>query len=106
MTLSRELLRAVRALDEFDLRRLMLYAGELVAARTGSPPARESRPPVPGRPKVSYRQQRVRCGKDGCTRCPHGPYWYAFWREGGRVRSQYLGKQLPAEVNVLRLSED
>src|SRR5687767_369960 len=37
MSLSRELLREVRALDEYDLRRLMLFAGELVAVRTGSP---------------------------------------------------------------------
>jgi hypothetical protein len=34
----------------------------------------------------------VRCGKESCTRCPHGPYWYAYWREDGRRRSRYVGK--------------
>jgi hypothetical protein len=106
VTLSRELLHTVRALDEFDLRRLMLYAGELVAARTGSRTVPQA-PRQAGRPpRVSYRQQQVRCGKEGCTRCPHGPYWYAFWREGGRSRSRYVGKKLPAEVKALLQSDD
>ena len=54
-----------------------------------------------------YRQQFVRCGKEGCKRCAagpgHGPYWYAVWRDGGRVRSRYIGKNLPdgAEGSVL-----
>jgi non-specific serine/threonine protein kinase len=26
----------------------------------------------------------------------HGPYWYAYWHEEGRLRSRYLGKQAPA----------
>lgn len=26
---------------------------------------------------------------------PHGPYWYGYFREGGRVRSVYIGKDLP-----------
>jgi hypothetical protein len=47
---------------------------------------------------VGYRLQSVRCGKRGCTRCPHGPYWYAYWREGGRVRTRYIGKDLPGET--------
>jgi hypothetical protein len=43
---------------------------------------------------VSMRQQMVRCGKDGCTKCPHGPYWYAYWTENGRRRSRYVGRLL------------
>ena len=35
--------------------------------------------------------RQMRCGKANCTRCPHGPYWYAYWREDGRLRSRYLG---------------
>ncbi len=46
---------------------------------------------------MTFRQEMVKCGKKGCTRCPHGPYWYAYWREGGRTRSRYVGKQLPGE---------
>lgn len=42
---------------------------------------------------VSYQVKYIRCGKEGCSKCPHGPYIYAFWRsEGGRVKTEYLGK--------------
>jgi predicted ATPase/DNA-binding SARP family transcriptional activator len=51
---------------------------------------------------VSYSQQYRRCGKPQCTTCRsgpgHGPYWYAVWREGSRVRRRYLGRTLPAPV--------
>ena len=89
MTIPRELIRAVRHLDAYDLRRLqMLIRGLLLEENP--------EPDEPG--KVTFRQEMVRCGKEGCTRCPHGPYWYAYWREGGRTRSRYVGKQLPGEL--------
>lgn len=44
-----------------------------------------------------YRAQYVNCGKSGCRRCPHGPYWYGFWREGKRMKSRYFGKKDPRE---------
>jgi len=40
----------------------------------------------------TYRLQYIRCGK-GCRGCPHGPYWYAFWKEDGKTRSEYIGKR-------------
>ena len=55
---------------------------------------------------VMYRQQYVRCGKAGCRKCPphgpgHGPYWYGFyWDYRQRTRSFYVGKTLPAGVEV------
>jgi hypothetical protein len=42
---------------------------------------------------VTYRLERVSCGK-GCSGCPHGPYWYGYWNEGGKTRSKYIGKRL------------
>jgi hypothetical protein len=61
-----------------------------------------------GRPDgVIYRQQYVRCGKAGCRRCPpagpgHGPYWYGYyWDYRQRTRSFYVGKTLPAGVEVI-----
>jgi predicted ATPase/DNA-binding SARP family transcriptional activator len=53
--------------------------------------------------RVSYRQQYRRCGKPACQQCAeggqgHGPYWYAYWREGGRTRTRYLGKQRPVDA--------
>jgi len=34
----------------------------------------------------------VYCGKEKCKSCPHGPYLYASRREGGKVKSVYLGR--------------
>ena len=44
---------------------------------------------------ITFRYETVRCGKENCSRCPHGPYWYAYWKEGGRTRSRYIGRSLP-----------
>jgi len=44
---------------------------------------------------LTFRYETVRCGKANCTRCPHGPYWYAYWKEEGRTRSRYIGRTLP-----------
>ena len=49
----------------------------------------------------TYRLEEVRCGKKNCHCAEgrlHGPYWYAYWTEGGRTRSQYVGKKLPKGV--------
>jgi hypothetical protein len=42
---------------------------------------------------TTYRLEKVSCGKN-CKGCPHGPYWYGYWREGGKTRSKYIGKSL------------
>ena len=48
--------------------------------------------------RITYQLERVRCGKATC-RCArgagHGPYWYAYWSEGGKTKSKYIGKLLP-----------
>lgn len=84
MPIDREVLDAVLEMDEHELRRLVILATARLenhgVAFTASGPA------------VSLRRQLVRCGKDSCTRCPHGPYWYAYWREDGKRRSRYVGK--------------
>src|SRR5215212_8864684 len=49
----------------------------------------------------TYRLEGVRCGKEKC-RCArgklHGPYWYGYARVGDKVKSRYIGKQLPSEI--------
>ena len=97
VALGRELIREIRGLDEYDLRRLLIFAAGLLDSRTGT--TYGVHPSPEGRPgPVSYRRQWVRCGKKGCTTCPHGPYWYGYWRESGRLRSRYVGKELPDEA--------
>ena|SRR5437660_1464788 len=89
MPVDRDLMRQIRDLDEFDLRRLLIFVRGLLVSREGGAGGE------PAEGKVTYRQEHVRCGRDNCTRCPHGPYWYAYWREDGRLRSRYIGKELP-----------
>jgi predicted ATPase/DNA-binding SARP family transcriptional activator len=53
-------------------------------------------PPPPG-VQVTHRRQYTRCNRAGCGACVpggkgHGPYW----QEGGRLRSHYPDKQMPA----------
>lgn len=102
MSLPRELVGLVRRLDEPGLRRLLILARGLLIGSDG--PTVELHD-IPGMPAVTYRTQSVRCGKD-CASCPHGPYWYAFWKEGGRSRSQYIGNVLPAQIRELLEADD
>ncbi|MDX2100027.1 MAG: DUF6788 family protein [Leptolyngbyaceae cyanobacterium bins.59] len=46
-----------------------------------------------------YQREMIRCGKPNCKcagneRELHGPYWYVYWREAGKLRSRYIGKKL------------
>jgi hypothetical protein len=66
-----------------------------------------------GRPDgVIYRQQFVRCGKARCRRCVpggpgHGPYWFGYyWDYRQRTKSFYVGRQLPAGVEVIIDQQD
>lgn len=49
---------------------------------------------VHGTNSVSFQWRTLYCGKD-CHGCPHGKYVYAKWRDGAKVNSLYLGKELP-----------
>jgi hypothetical protein len=95
MPIDRSLIQKIRLLDEYDLRRLLIFVRGLLVQQ-GAEVEAEASPAQPR--KVTYRLEEVRCGKSGCTRCPHGPYWYAYWREEGRVRSRYIGRRMPGEA--------
>lgn len=47
-----------------------------------------------------YALKNIVCGKDNCSRCPHGPYWYVTMhlRNGKKVQ-KYIGKSLPEGVD-------
>jgi hypothetical protein len=94
MSLDRDVIDAVRAMDEHDLRRLLILAKARLEARGetfGS-----------AAPRVRLRSQLVKCGKDSCTKCPHGPYWYAYWWEDGKRKSRYVGKLEDEPFNPAR----
>ncbi len=56
---------------------------------------------LPSNQHITYQLQYRKCGKAACSTCRdgqrHGPYWYAYWREGSRLRSGYIGKVPPGE---------
>ncbi len=98
MAIPRDLVAQIRRLDQYDLRRLMILIRGLLLHEDGDPDDPADRVPEPAR--ITYRQEYVRCGKERCRSCPHGPYWYAYWKERGRTRSRYIGRHLPGEAPV------
>jgi len=75
-------------------------------ARVDGLPARKRTKALPKDGRGSLAAQYVRCGTPGC-RCLrgelHGPYFYLFWREGGRLRKRYLRAD---EVDAVRAACD
>ena len=63
---------------------------------------------LPTNQHITYQLQYRKCGKAACGTCRdghgHGPYWYAYWREGSRLRSGYIGKVQPATDHVSTIS--
>jgi hypothetical protein len=57
---------------------------------------------LPNNHHITYQFQYRKCGKPSCSTCRssqgHGPYWYAYWREGSRLRSAYIGKVRPTSL--------
>ena len=41
-----------------------------------------------------YQLEWVKCGKKNCGTCPHGPYWYVYFRKGRSEICRYVGKNL------------
>ena len=62
--------------------------------------------PLPKMLKGVVLPQMVRCGKPNCTCASgnsedlHGPYYYRFWREDGRLRKQYVPLDEVEEVRA------
>ena len=93
----------MRKLDRHDLRRVLIYVRGLLQARGDDGHAGQPGDPDAG--SVTYRLESVRCGKPGCVSCPHGPYWYAYYREDGKLKSRYIGKEAPASIEAPPLAE-
>lgn len=65
---------------------------------------------LPNDQHITYQLQYRKCGKTSCGTCRegqgHGPYWYAYWREGSRLRSGYVGKINPKETDSMHSSHE
>jgi hypothetical protein len=87
---------AIRRLTDADLRGLDNWLHQVIAERTEEleeqkRPGREVITRVV-KPGGTMQLELVRCGKPACRSCPHGPYWYRYWKESGRTKSKYVGK--------------
>lgn len=93
MPIDRDVLEAIREMDEPELRRLFMLTRARLERRGHSYPELG--------PGVKIRKQMVRCGKASCSSCPHGPYIYAYWMDEGKQHSKYLGRydDLPEAEN-------
>ena len=46
-------------------------------------------------PTATIREEYVKCGNPYCSRCEHGPYYYGYWKENGKLKKKYIGKYDP-----------
>jgi hypothetical protein len=90
MPIDRDVLDAVREMDEPELRRLFMLARARLEQQGHSF--------ADVGPDVKIRRKMVKCGKASCTTCPHGPYVYAYWDEDGKRKSKYLGRDVDFPV--------
>jgi hypothetical protein len=101
-----QLKQAMRRLSLGQLRRLDEWLHELIRKAEQTAQAEET----PSRKQIveeravenrTYRLEGIRCGKEKC-KCAHGklhgPYWYSYTRIKDKVKSQYIGKKLPRDV--------
>ena|SRR5215207_69397 len=91
----REVKQTVGALSFQQLIKLDAWLHSLIETAERSSGKKALKSPIEHK---TYRSEMVRCGKKGC-KCSrgelHGPYWYAYWSEGGKTKSEYIGKNLP-----------
>jgi hypothetical protein len=98
--------QAVRLLSLGQLKKLDEWLGELIrnveeaerAKKSSSRKRAVAEQTFDGR---TYRLESIRCGKEKC-KCArgklHGPYWYSYTRVKDKVKSQYIGKSLPKDI--------
>lgn len=43
----------------------------------------------------TFQRKFIKCGKKGCQKCPHGPYWYLEENVFGKVKWKYVGRTIP-----------
>ena len=60
--IDKDILEGLAELNETDLKRIKLLVDNKLNLHKET--------------KVSYRTKNIKCGKESCVKCPHGPYWY------------------------------
>ena len=73
--IDKDILEGLAELNETDLKRIKLLVDNKLNLHKDI--------------NVSYRSKNIKCGKESCQKCPHGPYWYAEWTENGKRRTKW-----------------
>src|SRR5215203_894261 len=99
-------IRTAQTSDLEDLRNRI--EAELARRELAEREPAEDRQVVEERPASAgtLRLEMVKCGKDRCKKCErgegHGPYWYLYFRRNGKLRSRYIGKMIPDDLEVVQ----
>ena len=48
--------------------------------------------PMTNPTNASIKEEYVKCKKYSCYTCPHVPYYYAYWKENGKLKKKYAGE--------------
>ena len=62
--IDKDILDGLSELDEADLKRIKLLVDNKLKIESDV--------------KVSYRTKSIKCGKESCNSCPHGPYSVSY----------------------------
>ena len=56
---------------------------------------------------ATIRKEYVKCGKDLCLGCKHGPYYYAYWKDdSGKLKKKYIGRDNPRERTGIEIQDN
>lgn len=58
---------------------------------------------------ATIRKEYVKCGKELCLRCEHGPYYYAYWRDeknDRKLKKKYIGRNDPRERTGIEIQDN
>lgn len=54
---------------------------------------------------ATIKKEFIKCGNKVCGKCPHGPYYYAYWKDkdSKNLKKVYVGGELPSEFTALTM---
>lgn len=97
-----EVKKDILKLNKTTQQQLLTWLEDLLSDPLPEPPSNPKREVVERhyRASICYQLEKVICGKGNC-KCAngkkHGPYWYSYQWNAGRVVSKYIGKASPIQ---------
>lgn len=95
MSKLEDVLAVAGGLGREDIERLAAWCRAELAEREHVITVAGKREQIRG--KVTYRQEYVTNKKGGKK---YGPYWYAYFKQGDKLKKRYIGKTLPPDAEA------